>query len=160
MIGENAFTELKKQFNDSVIESLVAFSNFKGGKVIVGIDETTKSVVGVKLSKETIQNWQNEIKTKTEPFITPDIYVENMDGKQIVVFETISFPFKPVSFKSKYFIRKNNSNHKMSTSEVAELFLRVKNSSWDFYPKENFTKKDLDESKIINVINLIEKNRG
>ena len=72
---EDEFTEFKRSYSEKVIESLVAFSNFKGGRVIVGVDELKKEIIGVSVNKETLQQWQNEIKNKTEPFITPDIYM-------------------------------------------------------------------------------------
>lgn len=160
LFEENSFIELKKNFCDEVIESLVAFSNFKGGKVIIGIDEKKKEIIGVTLEKETLSNWQNEIKNKTEPFITPEIKLEKIEGKKIIIFEIIEFPFKPVSFKGRYFLRKNNSNHKMSVSEVADMFLRTKRSSWDFYIREGVFKHDLDEIKIRLVMQMIEENLG
>ncbi|MFW6285736.1 MAG: helix-turn-helix domain-containing protein [Nanoarchaeota archaeon] len=42
---EDEFVEYKKSFNYSVIESLVAFSNFKGGKVIVGVDQKKEKLL-------------------------------------------------------------------------------------------------------------------
>ena len=122
LFNENDAIELKRKFCDEVIESLVAFSNFKGGKVIVGIDEQNKEVVGVELGKETLKKWQNEIKNKTESFITPEIYTQKFEGKTVAVIEAIEFPLKPVSFKNRYFIRKNNSNHQMSAAEVADMY--------------------------------------
>jgi predicted HTH transcriptional regulator len=36
---ENQHIEFKPSFNEDVIETLVAFANTKGGKVLVGISE-------------------------------------------------------------------------------------------------------------------------
>ncbi|HEY5464276.1 MAG TPA: ATP-binding protein [Hanamia sp.] len=35
---ENLYTEFKSSFNDAVIESLVAFANTGGGKVLIGVN--------------------------------------------------------------------------------------------------------------------------
>lgn len=155
---EDEFVELKTSFCDKVVESLVAFSNFKGGRVIVGIDEKKKKIVGVELREETLKNWQNEIKNKTEPYITHDVYTEKIDGRVVVILEVIEFPIKPVSFKNRYFIRKNNSNHQMSVSEVSEMFLKTKRSSWDYYYWDGVDREDLDDDKIGRAMDMIEKN--
>ncbi len=59
--GESEVIEFKTSFNKSVIESLVAFSNSAGGCVIIGCDNK-KEILGVSITKESIQRWVNEIK--------------------------------------------------------------------------------------------------
>ncbi|MCF6269718.1 MAG: putative DNA binding domain-containing protein [Melioribacteraceae bacterium] len=59
--GESESVEFKKNFDNSVIISLNAFANTKGGKVILGIEDTG-NIHGVKLNKETIQNWVHPIR--------------------------------------------------------------------------------------------------
>ena len=54
-IGEGLHSEFKTSFKEDVIETLVAFSNAKGGAVYVGISDKG-DVSGVNLGKETIQN--------------------------------------------------------------------------------------------------------
>ena len=68
--------EFKASFNNDTIETLVAFANAKGGAVYVGLTDKGK-VVGVQLGKESIQQWVNEIKSKTEPSIIPDVDFNN-----------------------------------------------------------------------------------
>ena len=62
--GESHNVEFKERFGDDVIETLVAFSNSNGGRVLVGVN-SMKKMVGVASNEESIQNWLNEIKTKT-----------------------------------------------------------------------------------------------
>ena len=57
--GEDETLELKSSFTKSVIETVVAFSNAKGGKVVIGINDK-KEIVGVSVVEETIQKWINE----------------------------------------------------------------------------------------------------
>ena len=68
--GEGSLIELKSSFNNEVLESLVAFANTNGGSVIMGISNERK-VIGVSINDESIQNWLNEIKSKTTPGISP-----------------------------------------------------------------------------------------
>ncbi|MBA7556421.1 hypothetical protein ES705_49129 [subsurface metagenome] len=66
--GESQTVEFKSTFGKEVIESIVAFSNAKGGKIIVGINDH-KKIVGVTISEESIQKWLNQIKQNTVPQI-------------------------------------------------------------------------------------------
>ena len=52
--GESQTVEFKSSFGKEVIESLVAFSNSKGGKVVVGVN-ANKNIIGVSISDESIQ---------------------------------------------------------------------------------------------------------
>lgn len=62
--GECDTVEFKTNFNIQTIETLVAFANLKGGAVYIGITDNAK-ITGVSVNSETIQQWINEIKTKT-----------------------------------------------------------------------------------------------
>jgi len=157
--GEGQFIEFKESFGDEIIISLTAFSNFKGGKVLLGVDDKSK-IKGVKIGKESIQKWTNEIKNKTEPYLSVNAYETIVRNKTIVVFEVLEFPLKPVSFKNRYYLRKNNSNHILSLQEVAEMYLITKNSSWDFYPDKDSNLNMLDQDKISKTKEMIEENLG
>lgn len=85
--------EFKTSFSAEVIETLVAFANTQGGNVYVGLADDG-SAAGVNLSPETVQQWINEINTKTSPMIIPDVEVRQVHGLQ-------EYPIKPVSFQGK-----------------------------------------------------------
>jgi len=72
MSKESQHIEFKPNFNEDVIETLVAFANAKGGKVLVGVDDKGKLIKNFTIGKESIQNWVNEVKTKTQPQVVPD----------------------------------------------------------------------------------------
>jgi ATP-dependent DNA helicase RecG len=134
MLNESQHIEFKPGFNKDVIETLVAFANTKGGKVLVGVNNDGEPVKNFTIGQESIQNWVNEIKTKTQPSIIPDAEVIEYKGSEIVEFAVQEFPIKPVACRGKYFKRVKNSNHLLSVSEVVNLHLQTINSSWDAYP--------------------------
>jgi ATP-dependent DNA helicase RecG len=100
--GENLQVEFKSAFNAETIETLVAFANAKGGSVYIGISDLSK-IIGVLIGTETINQWINEVKTKTLPMLIPDAEVIVSEGKNIVVLSIQEYPIKPVSFRGKYF---------------------------------------------------------
>lgn len=154
--GESEELEFKQSFSKAVIESLVAFSNTKGGKVLIGI-KNDKSIIGVSITEETIQKWINEVKQNTNPQIIPDIEIIKIDEKLVVVVLTvIEYPVKPVSYKDRYFKRLVNSNHKMSLTEVSNEHLRTINGSWDYYPDPNHNLQHISIDKVEKYISEYE----
>lgn len=128
MIKEDLHTEFKQSFNEDVIVTLVAFANAKGGTVYVGMRDDGRPC-GVTIAQESVQQWINEIKQKTEPAIIPDVDVLEIDEKQVVSIYVQEYPVKPVSVKGRYYKRQANSNHLMSAVEIADMSLQTKNSS-------------------------------
>ncbi|MDR3287229.1 MAG: ATP-binding protein [Prevotellaceae bacterium] len=126
--SESLTIELKSSFNAECIETLVAFVNAKGGSLYVGVNDDG-SVAGVNLGKETLIQWINEIKGKTEPSIVPDYEVQIFDSKEIVILSVKEFPIKPVSVKGKYFKRVGNSNHLLTLNEMMNMYVQTFNSS-------------------------------
>jgi len=154
--GENECVEFKTSFGKEVIESIVAFSNTKGGKVIVGVSDN-KKIAGINVSDESIQNWLNQIKQNTEPQVIPEVITVEINKKNIIVFDVIEYPIKPVAFKNKFFKRVANSNHLMSINEITNEHLRTINTSWDFYPDPNHSVKDISIEKVNGFIKKIEQ---
>ena len=156
---ESETTEFKIVFNMETVETLVAFANAKGGSVYLGVADSG-AVVGVSTGKETIPQWINEIKTKTEPALIPDAETIKIKDKQVVVLSMSEFPIKPVSAKGKYYKRVGNSNHVLGLNEILNMHLKTFNSSWDYYFDPNRSVLDISEEKTLNLIALYNKKRA
>jgi len=153
---ENIITEFKTSFGDEVIISLVAFSNAKGGSVYIGVNDKSE-LKGVKIGKETIQNWVNEVKNKTSPQIIPDVDLIDLEKTSIIVFSVPEYPIKPVSFKGRFYKRNGNANHLMSIDEIANEHLKTINTSWDYYVDPNHSPETISYDKVNGFIHKIEQ---
>ncbi|HVW58935.1 MAG TPA: ATP-binding protein, partial [Puia sp.] len=91
---ENNHTEFKSSFSDAVIETLTAFANTKGGRVLIGIDDMGKPIHGFTLGRESLQKWVNEVKNKTQPSIMPDAEVVRVKGSKVGELSVKEFPVK------------------------------------------------------------------
>ncbi len=80
---EDSHTEFKSSFSDAVIESLVAFANTKGGKVLVGVDNKGIPITGFSVGTESLQKWINEVKNKTQPSVIPDVEIVDFKGNKV-----------------------------------------------------------------------------
>ncbi|MEE9151738.1 MAG: ATP-binding protein [Thermoplasmata archaeon] len=67
-IEESETMEFKSSLSEikQVLETLSAFSNGKGGRVLVGIDDEAR-IKGVDIGRNTIENLANEIKRNSDP---------------------------------------------------------------------------------------------
>ena len=145
---ENSRVEYKSSFNDSVIESITAFANTKGGSIFIGLDDNKQFVKDFKIGKESIQQWLNEIKQKTRPSVIPDFEIVQIEENDIIEIKVQEFPVKPVSFKGRYYKRVHNSNQQLSPLEIADTSLQSLQLSWDSYPAINKSIDDIDFSKV------------
>ena len=55
------------------------------------------------IGDETVQQWINEIKTKTQPSLIPDSTIIDRVGGKVVELSVKEFPVKPVSFRGRYY---------------------------------------------------------
>jgi len=156
---EDLVTEFKSSFSEKVIETLVAFANTKGGKVLVGIDNNGDPLKGFTIGSESIQTWLNEIKNKTQPSIIPDAEFISYKDSKIVELCIKEFPIKPVSFRGRYFKRVKNSNHQLNLNEISELHLKTFNTSWDSYVNPRYLIKMISLDGVKEFINKCNKDR-
>lgn len=154
--GEAETLEFKSTFNTEVINTLVAFANTCGGKVVIGVNHKNE-VKGVKVNEESVQNWLNEIKGKTAPPIIPNVNIIPFEDNAIVIFSMQEYPIKPVATKGKYYKRIVNSNHLMSLTEIANDHLHNINSSWDYLADPNHSLQHISVPKIEEYIKEFEQ---
>jgi ATP-dependent DNA helicase RecG len=155
-LGESETLEFKSSFNNETIETLVAFANTTGGKVLIGVNHKNEAI-GVTINEESVQNWLNEIKGKTTPFIIPNVNIVPFEDKAIVIFTIQEYPIKPIATRGRYYKRIVNSNHLMSISEVTNEHLRIINSSWDYLPDSIHSLQHISVTKIEDYIKEFER---
>ena len=153
-LGESEKVEFKTSFNQEVTEAVCAFANKHGGTIFIGLKSPEK-VLGLQLGEESLQQWLNEIKSKTEPFQIPDAEIFEYKGKTLVALTVRESAIKPVSVQGRCFMRHKNSNHVMSPSEIGDCLLQTQNSSWDYVLDESGSLEDISLEKVEQSINRI-----
>ena len=151
--GESQTVEFKKSFNKEAIETVVAFSNSKGGMLFLGISDNG-TLHGISLGTETLKEWGNQISQVTEPTVIAEFQIEEFNGKQIVIIIVNEYPLKPVSIRGRCFRRVSNSNRQMSPQEIAQMHLMSTGTSWDALTLSDKSVEDIDIAKVNEYINL------
>ena len=105
LAGESKNIEFKVQRPDKSIKymkTVVAFANGKGGQIVFGIDDKTREVVGVPEDKvfQEIDAITNAISDSCEPTIIPDVYLQNINDKPVIVAEIRAGRQKPYYIKA------------------------------------------------------------
>ena len=155
--GESQRTEFKSSFNVEAMESITAFANTEGGCVLVGVSNKGK-IVGVDTNEESVQQWVNEIKSKTEPAILVDAERYEIEGKAAVMLSVPEYPVKPIALQGRFYKRIGNSNHLLSATEIANLSMLSLQVSWDSFPALGKALEDLDTESIDRFIERVSSN--
>ena len=108
---ESQVLEFKKSLAEinEILETISAFANTKGGRILVGIIEnkegSLKEVIGVNVKGKEIENLTNEIKQNTDPVIFPSVEFVKMKGKEVLSIDIKESESKPVFAKNVVFKR-------------------------------------------------------
>ena len=139
--GESKNLEYKSELpvkSEKYMKSVVAFANTSGGKLIIGIDDETRKVVGV--DKDSVfQNMDriaNAISDSCEPQIIPDITFQNIDGKCVVIVEIYPGRNRPYYLKNAgknrgVYVRVAGTSRLADETKIRELELEGSHMSWD-----------------------------
>ena len=105
LAGESKNVEFKESLPERSIKymkSVVAFANGTGGKIIFGVADKTREVVG--LDEEDVFKEMdaiaNAVSDSCEPAIIPDITAQTIDGKTVIVVEVSEGRQRPYYIKA------------------------------------------------------------
>lgn len=92
LAGESKNVEFKvSRLEKSIkyMKSVVAFANGKGGLIVLGVDDEIREIVGIPEESVfcEIDAITNAISDSCEPVIVPDIYLQTIDEKNIIIVE-------------------------------------------------------------------------
>ena len=105
LAGESKNVEFKENLPEKSIKymkSVVAFANGTGGKIIFGIADKTREVVGFAREDvfEKMDAIANAVSDSCEPAIIPDISLQTIDGKTVIVVEVSEGRQRPYYIKA------------------------------------------------------------
>ena len=90
--GESKNIEYKVAVPDKsekYMKNVVAFANGRGGKIVFGIEDKTLEVVGMDEDSiyKTMDDITNAISDSCEPVIRPDVAMQTIKDKTVIVIE-------------------------------------------------------------------------
>lgn len=156
LAGESKNVEFKENLPDKSIKymkSVVAFANGSGGRIIFGIDDKTKKVTG--FGKEEVFKAMdaiaNAVSDSCEPAIIPDITLQTIDSKTIIVVEVSEGRQRPYYIKSQgrdngVYVRVAGTTRPADEYMIKELMFEGSNRYFDqvLCAGWDITEKDID----------------
>ena len=139
--GESTNIEFKVEVpkkSEKYIKSVIAFANTAGGKIIIGVDDETHEIVGVDKDEvfKIMDNITNTISDMCYPQIFPNIGVDTIDGKSVIVVEIYPGASRPYYIKSLgkkagTYIRVSGTSRPADEAILKDLELQGTNLSFD-----------------------------
>ncbi len=139
--GETNNIEFKREIpadHKKYLKTIVAFANGFGGKIIFGIEDDTLEIVGINEKdvfkiKDAITN---AIFSSCEPAILPDIRLETIEGKTVIVVEIYPgwqkpYHIKALGIENGTFIRVAGTTRQADISMIKELMFEGSNRFFD-----------------------------
>lgn len=103
--GESKNIEYKvtvPEKSEKYMKTVVAFANGRGGKIVFGIDDKTLDIVGMDVDNiyKTMDAITNAISDACEPAIRPDVALQTVKDKTVIVVEILPGAQRPYYIKS------------------------------------------------------------
>lgn len=124
-----------------LIKTCVAFANGMGGRVIIGIDDKSRRVIGIDdvLRNRVYDEFPNSIYDATSPSLLVEIYEQSFGGVSVIIIEIPSSIKKPVFIKSEgmpkgVYLRAGSSTRKANQECIEELMRENKRIYFDEEP--------------------------
>ena len=147
--GESEKVEFKESLSDwkEIIKTISAFSNTKGGAVLIGVTDKER-IKGLQIGGKTMEDLANKIKENTDPKNYPKIRIEEINKKKIIVIEIEESKSKPVFAFDGVYKRVGKTNQRISSEEIRKLAKESGNIYWDGQICGEATFEDLDEERV------------
>lgn len=139
--GESKNVEFKVQRpKDSAkyMKTVVAFSNGEGGRIVFGIDDKTYEVVGIpkEIVFSEIDAITAAISDSCEPVVVPDVYLQTIQEKTIIIAEISPGKQRPYYMKSLgirdgTYIRVSGTSRPAGRDLTAEMYYEDEGRSYD-----------------------------
>ena len=139
--GESLNVEFKVTLpkdSEKYTKTIVAFANTQGGRLIVGVEDQTREVIGIDEDNlfSMMDSISNAISDSCEPQIVPNIEPQTIDGKTVIMVSVLPGANRPYYLKSRgkengTFIRVAGTSRPAHAERIKELEMEGSKIYWD-----------------------------
>ena len=145
------YKEMVPEDSQKYMKSVVAFANGDGGRIVFGIEDGTMQVVGIPQSDlfRLMDAITNAVTDSCAPMIIPDLFIQEVKGKSLIILEIAPGMQRPYYIKKKglvkgTYIRTAGTTRPADQAMLQELLLEGKNKFFDQQPIPNLKVKQSD----------------
>lgn len=137
------------------MKSVVAFANGTGGRVVFGIDDDTREIIGIPEESvfREMDAITNAISDSCEPVIVPDVYPQTIDGKTIIIVEISAGKQKPYYIRQDgitdgVYMRVAGTSRKADRAMTQEMYYASEGRSYDTVIRKDLNVSEVDIEKL------------
>ena len=145
--------------SEKYMKTVVAFANGNGGKIVFGIDDKTLEIVGMDEDNifKTMDAITNAISDSCEPRIRPDVTLQTVNDKTVIVVEILPGAMRPYYIKSEgmtegTYMRVSGTTRPVEGYMLKELILEGQNRYFDSEPCRELQITDEDIQNLCKTI--------
>jgi ATP-dependent DNA helicase RecG len=137
-----------------IMRSLVAFANTAGGTLIVGVDDQSREVVGVPDPISAELQMANLISDNIAPRLIPDIQIDAVQGRYLLVVKVGRSPNAPHFIKGEgarkgVYVRVGSTNRLADDTLISELRRSLLHQAYDEIPMKDLADDAVDKSAVV-----------
>ncbi len=124
--------------SEKYMKTVVAYANGQGGRIIFGVDDKTREVTGMDTDTifQTMDAITNAISDSCEPKIFPEVTLQTVEDKTVIVVEIAPGKMRPYYLKSQgitdgTYVRVSGTTRRVADYMLKELILEGQNRYYD-----------------------------
>ena len=122
--GEGQSVEFEKQTPppEDLLRDIVAFANSDGGKIILGLDDKNKHLVGLEISGDEFKTWLRDlVEKKSSPKINYELDIIEKGTKQVAIINVSEGDEKPYKTDDICYIRDGGVSRPAKEDEEKQI---------------------------------------
>lgn len=133
----------------NILKTLTAFANTAGGVLLIGIEDGSRSVLGVENPLDEEERLANLIADSIEPRLVPNLELANWKGRMLLMAEVYPSALRPhwlksLGRKNGVLVRVGSTNRRADEPLTAEMRRSALNLSYDEEPMPDINPEALD----------------
>lgn len=149
--SEGKTLEFKRDLSSptNILRTIIAFANTAGGVLIIGVEDSTHYIVGVKEPHELEEKVANLISDTIAPHIIPEIDIIPWRDNYLLVLRVFPSSSRPHYYKKQgpdtgVYIRVGSTNRRADEEMIEELKRIVRNETFDEQPVPDVSPEAID----------------
>lgn len=122
---------------NGIIKTIVAFANTAGGTLVIGVEDKTKEIIGLKEPLDDEMRIANKIYTSVSPALTPTIDIQTYRKKSVILVH-VPYMTGPFTFnkegESTVYVRLGSTNREADADTITTMKLLARNMAFDENP--------------------------
>ena len=144
--GEGEHTEFKEKYNSRVIESLVAFANTAGGRVLIGVNDRGR-IIGLPDADKVVESVLSACREAVSPPLTPMVTIVRQPEGMLVVAR-VEATGRMHAKSGAVLVRHGRQTRRASAEEIRTLTLRETPEVYEASPCPSGAWANLDEAAL------------